>query len=685
MFRFQDLSILVRVSLVVIGAMGVVLLATVLTLNMILAETMETSERDALRRYNGLVVDMASSYDGSLRQTVGQLASVFASYYPGTFVLDGAQRVEIEGRSTPLLTSGGVAVNLRTEAADRYTAVTGAVATVFARDGDDFVRVTTSLKKQDGKRAIGTLLDRAHPGYAKVRAGEVYVGKARLFGRDYMTQYDPVRDSRGEVIGILFIGVDFTEGLAALTGKIRALRVGERGYAFVADASGSASRGTLLVHPAREGENPLTAQGDGSKVLADMLSAGNGSVRLPAAVAAALLGSPEEMLVEYASFPAWGWLVATAGSRDELLSSAATARQVVAVGGVGLLLAVAVLVLLTLRLWVRQPLAATVEVADRLAAGDLTARIAVRPGRSQDSRNEISHIAHGFNAMAENFRTIVQQIAASTGQLASAAEETSSITRETSEGTQRQQAEIEQVATAMNEMTATVSEVAGNASRAATAASEAEAEAHKGQAVVRQTLQVIDGLAQGIDEADEVVRRLAAESDTIGTVLDVIRGIAEQTNLLALNAAIEAARAGEHGRGFAVVADEVRSLASRTQKSTQEIQEMIQRLQEGAAVAVKAMEKSRSEAKAGVEQANATSETLSVIVAAINSINDLNAQIASAAEEQSAAAQEIDRNINNITDVVAQTADGSAQTASASAELARLAEGLQTLVARFRT
>jgi len=685
MFRFNERSILVRVSLVVIGTMGLVLLATVIMLNTILAKTMETSERDALRNYNGLVVDMASSYDGSLRQTVGQLAAVFASYYPGTFALDSGQRVVIEGRSTPQLTSGDDIVNLGTDAVDRYTAVTGAVATVFARDGDDFVRVTTSLKKQDGERAIGTLLDRAHPGYARVRAGEVFVGKASLFGRDYMTQYDPVRNSRGEVIGILFIGVDFTEGLEALTAKIRGLRIGERGYAFVADASTSTARGALLVHPTREGRNLLTAQADGGKVFADMLTSGSGSVRLSSTGAAAALGSNEDMLVEYASFPEWGWLVGTAGSRDELLSTATTARQVVAVGGVGLLIVVAVLVVLTLRRWVRQPLAATAEAADKLAQGDLTARIAVHPGSSKDSRNEISHIAHGFNAMAENFRSIVQQISAATGQLAAASEETSSITRETSVGTQRQQAEIEQVATAMNEMTATVSEVASNASHAATAANEAEAAASKGQAVVRQTLEVIDGLAQGIDEADEVVRRLAVESDTIGTVLDVIRSIAEQTNLLALNAAIEAARAGEHGRGFAVVADEVRSLASRTQKSTQEIQEMIQRLQSGAAVAVQAMDKSRSEAKAGVVQANATRDTLSVIVAAVNSINDLNAQIASASEEQSAAAQEIDRNINNITDVVAQTADGSAQTAAASEELARLAEELQTLVARFKT
>ncbi len=685
MLQFQKLSVSVRVALVVIGAVGAVLLATVLILSNNLTQAIEQTEREALRRHNGLVVDMASSYDGSLRQMVGQLSAVFASHYPDPFVLVPDERVRVAGRDTPLLTNGMQPVNLHTARVDRFTEITGAVATVFARDGDDFVRITTSLKKQNGERAMGTLLDRTHPGYAKVKAGEVYIGKARLFGRDYMTQYEPIRDAGGQVVGVLFIGVDFTAGLQALTEKIGALKVGERGYAFVIDASNSDERGTLLVHPIRQGENVLgVIDAGGREIFKAMLIAGNGMLRLDAATARAAFGAGEELLAEYATFPEWGWVVGTAGSRAELLQSAMTARRVVSMSGVGLLLIVATVVLWALKRWVSRPLVHTMAVADRLAKGDLTARIDVGGGKGA-SRDEIALIAGSFNAMADSFHNIVRELASATAQLASAAEETSAITRETSAGTQREQVEVEQVATAMNQMTATVREVAGNAARAASAASAAEEEARKGGQVVNQTMAVIDGLANGIEQADGVVHRLAAESDDIGKVLDVIRDIAEQTNLLALNAAIEAARAGDQGRGFAVVADEVRTLASRTQASTQEIQTMIQRLQEGAAAAVKAMEKSRSEAKAGVEHATATSGSLGAIVAAVNSINDLNAQIASAAEEQSAAAEEIDRNIANINDVVSQTATGSSQTATASEQVARLAEELQVLVGRFQT
>ncbi len=682
--RFQDSSVSVRVAVVVIGAMAAVLLATVLVLSSSLSRTMEQTERAALQRYNALVVDMASSYDGSLRQMVGQLAGVFAASYPEAFFLAPDRQVMVGGRATPLLGNGTDTVNLNLAAVDRFTAITGAVATVFVRDGDDFVRITTSLKKQDGERAWGTLLDRAHPGYAKVLAGEAYTGKARLFGRDYMTEYNPIRAADGQVIGILFIGVDFTEGLKALTAKIGALRVGTQGHAFVLDASQSSARGTLLVHPARQGENALKGEDVAARrVFEDMLASGRGALRLDAAAAQAAFGTDDELLVDYAPFPAWSWVVGTVGSRAELLQGAVTAQRVVSVAGAGLLAMVAVVVLWSLRRWVSLPLGRMATVADRLAAGDLTARIAA--GGATAAQDEIGRITRSFDTMAENFRGIVGEIAGATAQLAAAAEETSVITRQTSSGTEREQAEIAQVATAMNQMTATVHEVAANTAHAATAAQAAEDEARTGRQVVEQTLAVIDRLARGIEDADGVVHTLAGESANIDTVLEVIRGIAEQTNLLALNAAIEAARAGEQGRGFAVVADEVRTLASRTQTSTQEIQAMIQRLQAGVDAAVKAMAKSRTEAQAGVEHASATSASLAAIVAAVDSINDLNTQIASAAEEQSAAAEEIDRNIANIGAVVAETAAGSSRTATASGQVAELAEHLQGLVGRFRT
>lgn len=316
--------------------------------------------------------------------------------------------------------------------------------------------------------------------------------------------------------------------------------------------------------------------------------------------------------------------------------------------------------------------------AGELAAGNLTARADIQ------SKDELGRIASSFNAMSEKFMKVVQEIGAATGHLASAAEETSAITEQTNSGIRQQQSETEQVATAMNEMNATVHEVSQNAARAAEAARNADEEANNGKQVVTHTIEVIDSLANEVEKATNVIHQLEDESDSIGSVLDVIRGIAEQTNLLALNAAIEAARAGEQGRGFAVVADEVRTLASRTQQSTAEIQAMIQKLQAGAANAVKVMDVSRTQAQESVEQVAKAGASLDIIVRGITTINDMNHQIASAAEEQSAVADEINKNIVNISQVAEQTSQGAQQTSQASEELARLAQQLQGLVGQFR-
>ena len=310
--------------------------------------------------------------------------------------------------------------------------------------------------------------------------------------------------------------------------------------------------------------------------------------------------------------------------------------------------------------------------------GDLSVRVAI------EGNDEIAHIGVTFNRMAEGLAKFMNAIGAAANQLASSAEEASAITEQTSAGVQEQQQETEQVATAMNEMSATVQEVAHNTSQAAHAAQHANEQTEKGSRIVKNTRQVIDGLAKEIGQIAAVIHELEDDSEAIGTILDVIRGIAEQTNLLALNAAIEAARAGEQGRGFAVVADEVRSLAQRTQKSTTEIQELITRLQSRAREAVSAMNDGQQRTHSAVEQAGEADEALRAIASAVLTINNMNTQIASAAEEQSAVAEEMNRSIVTISEVSHQNAVGAEQTAVTSEELARLAEKLQDMTARFK-
>lgn len=296
---------------------------------------------------------------------------------------------------------------------------------------------------------------------------------------------------------------------------------------------------------------------------------------------------------------------------------------------------------------------------------------------------ETKTLGSNLKALVTSLGSQVAQIHAHAGHLAGAAEELSIVTGETNMGMQEQQKETDQIATAINEMSATVHEVAKNAEAAADAARKADGEVATGKSVVTRTIDEIDALAKDIEKSMEVIHKLESESENIGSVMDVIRGIAEQTNLLALNAAIEAARAGEQGRGFAVVADEVRVLASRTQQSTQEIQEMIERLQSGAAAAVKAMGENQSRAQSTVQNAAHTGSSLEAIAQSVININEMNTQIASAAEEQSAVAEEINKSISNISKIASSSANSSTQVAKSSESLAQLATDLQKVVSQF--
>lgn len=309
---------------------------------------------------------------------------------------------------------------------------------------------------------------------------------------------------------------------------------------------------------------------------------------------------------------------------------------------------------------------------------DLTKRLDIQ------SKDELGVMASALNSMLDKFHTSMEAVAGNTSQVAAASEEMSNITTETNQAIQSQLTETGQVATAVTEMSSTVQEVANNTVTAAHAAHEANEAAAEGCKVVERTTTAIQKLAAEVDKGSEIIASVEKDSESIGTVLDVITDIAEQTNLLALNAAIEAARAGEHGRGFAVVADEVRTLASRTQQSTEEIQSIITKLQTSSRSAVKAMELGRDQAHNSVEQANLAGNALEKITVAVSSINDLNTQIASAAEEQTAVSEEISKNVLQINDMATHTSDGAQQTATASEQLAHLATDLQGLVNRFK-
>ena len=358
-------------------------------------------------------------------------------------------------------------------------------------------------------------------------------------------------------------------------------------------------------------------------------------------------------------------------------ADAANARQLL------LLAAVLALIFGLVAAWVitRQiivPLAQTLNVAERVASGDLSHNLI------SERQDELGQLQRAMQNMTVGLRELIGGISEGVTQIASAAEQLSAVTEQTSAGVNNQKIETDQVATAMNEMAATVQEVARNAEEASEAAVAADQQAREGDKVVGEAIAQIERLATEVGNSTVAMGDLKRESDKIGSVLDVIKSVAQQTNLLALNAAIEAARAGEAGRGFAVVADEVRSLAQRTQKSTEEIAELIVGLQNGTQQVATIMDNSRGLTDSSVELTRRAGSALANITRTVSTIQAMNSQIATAAEQQSAVAEEINRSVLNVRDVSEQTSAASEETAASSAELARLGIYLQTLVGRFR-
>ncbi|MFK0086985.1 methyl-accepting chemotaxis protein [Pseudomonas sp. NPDC090755] len=343
-----------------------------------------------------------------------------------------------------------------------------------------------------------------------------------------------------------------------------------------------------------------------------------------------------------------------------------------------LALLVGVLAAVIITRQITRPLRDTLAVVEKIASGDLTHDLRVT------RRDELGVLQQGIQRMGSTLRDLISGIRDGVTQIASAAEELSAVTEETSAGVNSQKVETDQVATAMHEMAATVQEVARNAEHASAAATDADTQARAGDQVVAEAISQIERLAEEVHRSTEAMGLLQQESQKIGSVMDVIKSVAEQTNLLALNAAIEAARAGEAGRGFAVVADEVRGLAQRTQKSTEEIEELVAGLQSGTQQVANVMLGSRNLTDSSVELTRKAGASLESITRTVSNIQSMNQQIAAAAEQQSAVAEQISRSIINVRDVSEQTAAASDETAASSVELARLGNQLQTMVSHFR-
>ncbi|MCA8107479.1 Cache 3/Cache 2 fusion domain-containing protein [Burkholderia semiarida] len=596
---------------------------------------------------------MVDLFDKALSAEANRSMSLFASFLPADFSLDPARTVDIGGVAAPTLLAGGQPLDLDYSIPDQFLKKSGAIATIFARDGDDFVRITTSLKKQDGARAVGTKLDRAGPAYAPLVAGRSYTGLAKLFGRPYITQYKPVTDASGRVIGALFVGLDIGAELKLVEDGIRALKIGDNGYYFVLDASQGPSRGTFVVHPDAAGQRA----DDTRAPYAQMLAAAQGRLAYTSTDPAAHDAGPTAKFVSFTTIPQWQWLVGGIALDDELLATMRATRNRFLMIGAALVAAFAMLFVIVVRRVVSRPLEAAARASERYAAGDLSVRI--RDGAAAHGsagNDEIGRLVQAVDGIGDGLARIVAQVRNGAADIAHGTVGIAAGSSDIAARIATQASSVEQTAASMEQITAAVQQSAEHAAQANALVADASAAATNGDAAVQRVVATMDDIGRA-------TRRIAE-------ITGAIEGIAFQTNILALNAAVEAARAGEHGKGFAVVAAEVRALAQRS------------------AAAVKEIDALSAESSTTVEQgyriADAARGTMRDIVARVDQVRTLIGEISAASREQSTGIEQVNLAVTQIGEATQQNATLISDAERAAVALREQAAQLSDAVSVFR-
>ena len=610
----------------------------------------ERNAGDELTDKTKLLVNLIEASDKELQSRTLFLAKSFQGGIRGPLAI-GTATADIKGQATPTLQIDGKPANLDFTLVDAFTQSTGALATLFVRRGDDFVRVTTSLKDERGERVVGTVLDHAHPAYRAAMAATDYLGPATLFGHQYMTHYEPLKDASGRVVALAFVGLDFSKHLAHLKAAIRSAKVGQSGYFYVLDATPGQQLGDLLVHPAMEGKNILDSKDSaGHAFIQEILERKNGLIVYPWINATLGETRPRDKLVAFAQYKNWNWEIAGGTYVDEYSSAvhrllwgyAAACAMVIALMSGALFLLIRVLI--------TRPLKAVTLAAEALARGDLTGEL--KTGRT----DEVGELIRAMSSIGVGLTHVVRSVRENSENVATACTQIAQGNHDLAARTEQQASALQMTASSMEQLGATVKQNASGAIQANELALGASAVAAKGGDIVGEVV----GTMKGINES----------SRKIADIIGVIDGIAFQTNILALNAAVEAARAGESGRGFAVVAAEVRSLAGRSTEAAREIKRLI-----GASV---------ERVEQGSRLVDQAGTTMIEVVDSIRRVTDIMGEISTASAEQSAGVAQVG---NAVTQMDASTQQNAAlveEMAAAATSLSTQAHDLVHSVTAFK-
>ena len=621
-------------KLILVQAIAIILLLSMLALMagfLIRSRFTEKSILD-MTDLNHRIIEMIDVYNLKLKEHTTSLADVLIQY-------------NTSGARSTYISQGDI---------DRFTEITGAVATLFIRQGDDFHRAATSLRKQDGSRAVGTMLDRNHPGYSKVLAGETYTGTAVLFGRNYMTHYSPIKKG-DSVIGIYFVGLDFTEGIKNLKDKIRSIKIAQTGYVYIAAGPKSADQGVAVVHVSDEieGKNMYGLKdSDGLEFIKIMLNRLNGDIRYKWKDNT----RGGHVYIKYTSFnyyEEWNWLIASSAAEDELIADGVVLRNYIFTG----FFLCSIVILLVLYLAVKRLITSRFRELNSIVKdlsegeGDLTVRLDFA------DKDEIGEIADGFNLFLDKLEQMIKDVISSGQNLVSDVENIQNENLNLSRRTTEQAENLEEVAATLEEITSAIVINSENAQKARQIAEEGAKQAEEGNRVA--------------DEAVTSINEISLSSQKVVETLNFIRDITFQTNLLALNAAIEAARAGEHGRGFAVVAGEVRNLAQRSGDAAHEIEEITQ--------------KSVEKVKEGILMVTKTGQELKEIGQSSGESASLIIEISTSTEEQRISMTQINQAVSSLDAMTQQNAALVEKTASSSKQMAQQAKALLQMLERFKT